>query len=229
MTGYVDIGNSDTKFAIDSPWQEIARFSTAEISLATLNELINKPLTKLMVASVVPSANDVINVWATNQKIDVVFISHEQDIVSISTDSPHEVGADIIAAAAAVIGDCLVVDAGTATTISYVEDSTLRGVAIAPGPKTQMNSLISSTSLLQDAVLQPRTDYFGTSTPTALASGIVQGQVAWIEHVALQHPYHTVIVTGGFGGLLSASMTIDHVYDPFVVFKGLQVIENGTT
>ena len=92
-----------------------------------------------------------------------------------------------------------------------------------------MNSLLSSTSLLHDAVLQPRTEYFGTSTPTALASGIVQGQVAWIEHVALQHPYHTIIITGGYGGLLSASMNIEHVYDPFVVFKGLQVIENGTT
>lgn len=229
MTGYLDIGNSDIKCAIDSPWQEIARFSTAGLSIHTLNKNITHPLTKLMVASVVPAANDVISAWATNKKIDVVFINHEQEIVSILTDSPDEVGADLIAAAAAVVGDCLVIDAGTATTISFIEDSSLRGVAIAPGPKTQMNSLISSTSLLQDAVLQPTSEYFGTSTTSALASGIVQGQVAWIEHVAMQYPYHTVIVTGGFGGLLSASMTIEHVYDPFVVFKGLQVIENGTT
>ena len=229
MTGYVDIGNSDIKFAIDSPWQEIARFSTASLTLDIVNKSITQPITKLMVASVVPSANDVINVWAMAKKIEVIFINHEQDIVTILTDTPNEVGADLIAAAAAVVGDCLVVDAGTATTISLIEDSSLLGVAIAPGPKTQMNSLLTSTSLLNDAVLQPRTEYFGTSTPTALASGILQGQVAWIEHVALQHPYHTVIITGGFGGLLSASMNIEHVYDPFVVFKGLQVIENGTT
>ena len=229
MTGYVDIGNSDIKFAIDSPWQEIARFSTASLTLDIVNKSITQPITKLMVASVVPSANDVINAWAMAKKIEVIFINHEQDIVTILTDTPAEVGADLIAAAAAVVGDCLVVDAGTATTISLIEDSSLRGVAIAPGPKTQMNPLLSATSLLQDTVLQPRTEYFGTSTPTALASGIVQGQVAWIEHVALQHPYHTVIITGGFGGLLSASMNIEHVYDPFVVFKGLQVIENGTT
>ncbi len=228
MTGYVDIGNSDIKVAIDSPWQEIARFSTASLSLEILNKSITQPLTKLMVASVVPTANDVINAWASAKKMEIVFINHEQDIVTILTDSPAEVGADLIAAAAAVVGDCLVVDAGTATTISLIEDSSLRGVSIAPGPKTQMNSLLSSTSLLQDAVLQPRTEYFGTSTPTALASGIVQGQVAWIEHIALKHPYHTVIITGGFGGLLSASMNREHVYDPFVVFKGLQVIENGT-
>ena len=229
MTGYVDIGNSDIKFAIDSPWQEIARFSTASLTLDIVNKSITQPITKLMVASVVPSANDVINAWAMAKKIEVSFINHEQDIVTILTDTPAEVGADLIAAAAAVVGDCLVVDAGTATTISLIEDSSLLGVAIAPGPKTQMNSLLTSTSLLNDAVLQPRTEYFGTSTPTALASGILQGQVAWIEHVALQHPYHTVIITGGFGGLLSASMNIEHVYDPFVVFKGLQVIENGTT
>jgi len=228
MTGYVDIGNSDIKVAIPSPWQEIARFSTARLTLAMLNETLTQPFTKLMVASVVPSANDVLTQWAKTQKIDVVFINHEQDVVAIHTDSPAEVGADLIAAAAAVVGDCLVVDAGTATTISLIEDACLRGVAIAPGPRTQMNSLVSSTSLLHDAVLHPQVESFGTTTPTALASGIVQGQVAWIEHVALKHPYHTVIVTGGFGGLLSASMTMEHVYDPFVVFKGLQVIENGT-
>jgi len=228
MTGYVDIGNSDIKFAIDSPWQEIARFSTASLTIAILNETITHPITKLMVASVVPSANDVITKWATTQKMDVVFINHQQDLVTIRTDSPAEVGADLIAAAAAVVGDCLVVDAGTATTISLIEDASLCGVAIAPGPRTQMNSLVSSTSLLPDAILQPRAEYFGTTTPTALASGIVQGQVAWIEHVARKHPYHTVIITGGFGGLLSASMSLEHVYDPFVVFKGLQVIENGT-
>lgn len=229
MTGYLDIGNSDIKCAIDQPWQEIARFSTAGLTLSVLDKELHHPFTKLVVASVVPSVNDMIETWASQRQIELYVISHDQDIVQIATDHPDEVGADLIAAAAAVVGDCLVVDAGTATTISLVHDGVLAGVAIAPGPKTQMNSLVSSTSKLEQSVLQPTTPYFGTTTPTALGSGIVQGQVAWIEHLAMQYPGYTLIITGGFGQLLSASMTAEHVYDPFVVYKGLQVIDNGIT
>lgn len=229
MTGYLDIGNSDIKCAIDSPWQEIARFSTADLSLSLLNKELAQPLTKLVVASVVPRVNKLIQTWASEKNIELRFISNHQEVVRIATDNPEEVGADLIAAAAAVVGDCLVVDAGTATTVSFIRDSVLTGVAIAPGPRTQMNSLVSSASQLQESVLQPTKSYFGTSTPSALGSGIVQGQVAWIEHLAMKYPECTLILTGGYGSLLSSSMTMGHVYDPFVVYKGLQVIDNGIT
>jgi pantothenate kinase type III len=229
MTGYLDIGNSDIKCATANPWQEIARFSTAELSLATLSTYLPTSFTKLMIASVVPSVHEVLTLWARTHHIELVFISHEQPVVRIATDDALEVGADLIAGAAAVVGDCIVVDAGTATTLSLVEDSTLLGVAIAPGPKTQMTSLVQNTALLSDALLQPTMAPFGLNTTSALRSGIIRGHVAWIEHVAAQYPTHTIILTGGFAGLLSASMTMDHIYDPFVVYKGLQVIEDGIT
>ena len=54
--------------------------------------------------------------------------------VKIIVDNPKEVGADLVASAAAVLAhyddNAIVVDMGTATTFTYIEHKVIKGVAI---------------------------------------------------------------------------------------------------
>ena len=98
-----------------------------------------------------------------------------------------EIGADLIAGlvgARAWSKEALVViDCGTATTLTLVNDSNfILGVAILPGLVTQLLSLThSAPHLPQDISLRPPPKAFGADTHSALQSGILYSHAAAID------------------------------------------------
>lgn len=115
----------------------------------------------------------------------------------VDADSPHgfrmkdsvrrEIGADLIAglvgARSKTAGPLVVVDCGTATTLSLLSaQDEILGVAILPGIKTQIKMLMEKAPHLADSihVVIPEQPY-GTNTVESIQSGILYGHAHMVE------------------------------------------------
>ncbi|MGK7897284.1 MAG: pantothenate kinase [Xenococcus sp. (in: cyanobacteria)] len=103
---------------------------------------------------------------------------------------------------------CLVIDGGTALTLTGVsEDKTLVGGAILPGIRTQLQSLNQKTAALPEITL-PKTlpIRWATNTNDAIASGviytIISGIASFIDNWQETYPNSSIIITGGDGEIL---------------------------
>lgn len=104
---------------------------------------------------------------------------------------------------------CIVVDAGTAVTVDFVDgDGTFHGGAIAPGGRMQLKSLHEHTHDLPELdFTRPEVQTFGRSTAQAMLNGVYHGirGMVWklVEHYAERYgAFPMVIATGGDAALL---------------------------
>ena len=93
---------------------------------------------------------------------------------------PYAIGTDLVANALAAHlryqQNCVVVDFGTALTFTTVSGAgQMLGVAIAPGLKTAVRSLFSTTAQLPEVPLVMPESVLGTSTAHAIQAGVVLG------------------------------------------------------
>ena len=126
--------------------------------------------------------------------------------MNLRVDEPGSVAADLIVggvAAAAYYGTpAIVVDMGTATTLTVVDkNNCFRGGAIVPGTKLGYNALSAGTSLLPDVSILPPKKVVGSNTVDCMRSGAVFGTAAMIDgmiarmEAELGYPC-TVVATG---------------------------------
>ena len=106
--------------------------------------------------------------------------------MNLRVDEPGSVAADLIVgsvAAAAYYGTpAIVVDMGTATTLTVVDkNNCFRGGAIVPGVKLSYNALSAGTSLLPDVSILPPKKVVGSNTVDCMRSGAVFGTAAMID------------------------------------------------
>jgi len=95
-------------------------------------------------------------------------------------------GADIVSNAVAALGlvpaPAVIVDMGTATTISLVDQSaTLVGTVICPGLQISMKALASEASLLVSSDLSHPEKIIGKNTHDAVNSGVINGHALMID------------------------------------------------
>jgi type III pantothenate kinase len=104
---------------------------------------------------------------------------------------------------------CVVVDAGTAVTIDFVDgEGTFHGGAIAPGAHMQLTALHEHTDALPEIELAaPDTETFGRSTAEAMLRGVHHGIRGLVRTMVEQYAEHyggfpTIVATGGDAELL---------------------------
>ena len=106
--------------------------------------------------------------------------------LNLRVDEPGSVAADLIVggiAASACYGTpAIVIDMGTATTLTVVDkNNCFRGGVIIPGVKLSYGALAAGTSLLPDvAILRPK-KVVGSNTVDCMRSGAVYGTAAMID------------------------------------------------
>ena len=154
--------------------------------------------------------------------------------VRIRVDNPREVGTDRVANTAAAhhlyTGAVIIVDVGTATTFDTVSrEGDFLGTAIAPGIATAAEALFARTSALPRVELVPPEHAIGTSTITAMQSGIVFGYVGLIEGIVSRIQKElgekaTVVATGGYAELLAKETAVIDVINPDITLIGLRLI-----
>lgn len=156
----------------------------------------------------------------------------------IKIDNPSELGADIVANTAGALdevgGAVIVIDFGTATTISAIDkNKAFAGCYIMPGIQMSLNSL-NSTGLLPSVIADESFPVLAKNSADSMKSGVIFGQVMAVEGFVetyikeLDLPKDTpVIVTGGFAPLILNYFRIKVEHIDALTLKGLNVIYNA--
>jgi len=162
-----------------------------------------------------------------------VIVSAELELpVRLCTDDPAEIGSDLLANAVAghliAAGAAIVVDFGTALSFTVVDaDGCVRGVAIAPGLTTAVNSLVSKAAALPVIDLAAPEHYIGTNTTDSLRSGVVNGYTGLVESMIdgiaaeLAPDEPLVLATGGESALIAARCRNVSRVEPWLTLRGL--------
>jgi type III pantothenate kinase len=156
--------------------------------------------------------------------------------VRIRMDNPREVGADRIVNAAAAHhlygGPVIITDFGTATTFDVVsKEGDYLGGAIAPGIGIAAEALYTRAAMLPRVELAHPQHVIGTSTTTAIQSGIIYGYIGLVEGIVsrLQKELGektTVVATGGYAGLIANETSIINTVNPDITLIGLRLIHH---
>ena len=123
-------------------------------------------------------------------------------------ENPREVGADRIVNSVAAYemlgGPVIAVDFGTATTFDVVDEGgSYCGGAIAPGINLSLEALHRAAAKLPRIAVEPPENVIGTSTVSAMQSGVFWGYVGLIEGlvVRIQAEFGKPMSVIGTGGL----------------------------
>ena len=126
--------------------------------------------------------------------------------MNILAEIHNQLGADIVASSVAAIQKypqpIIVIDMGTATTFSYLSESTYKGCVIIPGVRIAVEALSGRAAELPHISLEQPPSIFGRSTIDAMRSGVLYGNAAMIDGMiqrmeAEAKPVATVVMTGG--------------------------------
>jgi type III pantothenate kinase len=214
----IDVGNSRSRIAAAKDRDLIEPVSIPNADLAAVSSevlrhraLLDTDATK---ATIIASVND----GFADQLASALGDQLSQDIYRVGSDLPvpircdlaHETmtGVDRLLAATAAFEvlkqACIVVDAGTAVTVDFIDgEGTFHGGAIAPGAALQLAALHENTeSLPEIAPATPDDEPFGKSTAQAMLLGVhcsIRGMVRMLVERYADHygAFPQVIVTGG--------------------------------
>lgn len=154
--------------------------------------------------------------------------------LNIQMDNPKTVGSDLIVDAVAGICEygapLVIIDMGTATTISVVDkDRNYIGGVIIPGIRVSMDSLVNRTSQLPRISFDAPDKVIGTNTIDCMKSGIIVGNAAMIDgmidRIEEELGYNvTVVATGGLASVVIPMCRHTIIRDDGLLLKGLNII-----
>ena len=154
--------------------------------------------------------------------------------LNIRMDNPSEVGSDLIVAAVAAIAEygapLLLVDMGTATTITAIDESSaFVGGCICPGVKISMEALTGRTAQLPGISLDEPRCAIGKNTRDSMRSGIMLGAAAMLDGLLDRMESElgakvTVVATGGISKFVLPLCRRKMVYDRSLMLKGLKLL-----
>ena len=189
-----------------------------------------------IISSVVPPLNNIVK--AALQKLfhrtPLLVGPGVKTGLNILMDNPGQLGSDLVVNAVAGLhyygAPIIMIDMGTATTISVVDDKkNYIGGMILPGVKVSLESLVNRTSQLPRISLEAPRRVIGKNTIECMKSGIVMGQAAcldgMIERIFDELGYEApVVATGGLSGSIVPYCKQKIIYDNELTLKGLGII-----
>ena len=185
---------------------------------------VNDPVATAVEAKVAAALHT--DVWRIGRDLEVP--------VGRCLDEGATPGQDRLLAAAAAFAMAkqavIVVDAGTAVTVDFVDgEGTFHGGAIAPGAQLQLDSLHGRTAQLpQVAFARPGDEPFGRNTVDAMRLGVFEGIRGMVQALVERYSasygaFPLVVATGGDAeALFSESDLVTRVV-PDLVLRGIRV------
>ena len=154
-------------------------------------------------------------------------------------DNPKTVGSDMIVDAVAALKDypcpIVVIDMGTATTMSVIDQAgNYIGGVILPGLKVSLDSLSSKTAQLPDISLDIPRKVIGKNTIDCMRSGIMYGNAGTIDGILDRMEDElgacpSVVATGGLSRFVVPLCRHNIVYDEALLLKGLRILYEKNT
>ncbi|MDP6986667.1 MAG: type III pantothenate kinase, partial [Phycisphaerales bacterium] len=240
----IDVGNSCTRVAAIQDTSTSDPVSLDNGDLGAVTQAVLRQRKSLPEVSPRPIVMASVNDGFADQLASALKDQLSEEVYRVGVDLPIPVRCDLApetitgvdrllnaAAAFDVLKQaCIVVDAGTAVTVDFIDgDGTFHGGAIAPGGRMQLRSLHEYTEALPDLdFVAPETDAFGRSTSQAMLKGVhfgIQGMVRILaEHYADHYgAYPTIVATGGDADtLFRGDELIDRIV-PDLTLQGIAV------
>ena len=186
-----------------------------------------------IISSVVPPLSNIIKTALTKliPKEPLIVGPGVKTGLSIRIDNPTQLGSDlVVTAVAAYPVPSIIIDMGTATTFSVINDKRQYiGGAIAPGAAVALNSLSSQTSQLPFISLEAPKHVIGSNTIDCMKSGSLFGNAAMIDGMIRRIKKEIgenaiVVATGGIAPAILTYCEESISYDPDLMLKGLALI-----
>lgn len=189
-----------------------------------------------IISSVVPPVTNIVRDAA--KKItgrDVIIIGPGVKTgLNILMDNPAQLGSDLVANAVAGIAEykapMILIDMGTATTISVVDKhQNYIGGMILPGIRVSSDSLTSRTSQLPRISVEAPKKLIGTNTISCMKSGLIYGNASCIDGMVQRINRElgekaTVVATGGLAECIIPLCMEEIIIDDALLLKGLNLI-----
>lgn len=154
--------------------------------------------------------------------------------LSIHPEMATNLGTDMIATAVACFyifkSNCIVVDLGTATTLSAVNaDGTFLGAVILSGVKTSLNALTEKAAQIPHIPLEKPHQLLDHSTIGSCQAGAYYGHLGAIKEITARFEQASfpqqpvcIIGTGGLAGLYEQENIFD-IIDSELILKGISI------
>ncbi len=245
----IDIGNTNIVVGCidDEKIYFIERLSTVRtkteleyaIDLKTVLDIYHIKSTDIegcIISSVVPQITNVAKLAAEKilKKEPLVLGPGVRTGLNILLDNPGEMGADRVADAVAALTyypvPLVIVDMGTATTVSVVDEKKrYLGGMILPGVRVSLDALTSRASQLSGISIEEPKRLIGKNTVDCMKSGILYGNAAAVDGIIDRIEEElgqkvTAIATGGMSKKIIPHCRREIIQDEDLLLKGLLVI-----
>ncbi len=154
--------------------------------------------------------------------------------LNILLDNPAMAGGDLIVGAVAALAEykppLLIIDMGTATTITAIDaKGSFLGGSIFPGVKISAEALSGKTAQLPAISLEAPKKAIGRNTIDCMRSGLMMGTAAMLDGMIQRMEEElgapaTVIATGGIARFVIPMCRREMVYDKDLLLKGLRIL-----
>jgi type III pantothenate kinase len=231
----IDAGNSRIKFACHDgqSWLEQGVLASPTHLLHALPAGFRPHRTILScVASEAVRASLQAEISSFKSELEILLPSESRCGLQCAYANPARLGPDRWAAAIGawqhIQDSCLVVCAGTATTIDVIRAPGVHaGGSILPGLEMMMQSLAQGTAALPPVTANPHPKLLheaARDTVTAIQAGCLHAQIGAIERMHASLPSGSpILVTGGNADLLAAHLNAASVL-PWLIMDGLLAI-----
>ncbi len=195
-----------------------------------------KLITDAIIASVVPAVGGAVeNAIKTLYDIEPVVLGPGVKTgLNIKIDNPAQLGADLAAGAVGAVAayslPCIVIDMGTASTVSVIDkNGCFIGGAIAAGVRLTLKALSENTAQLPSIHISAPNSAIGSNTVDCMRSGLVFGTAAMLDgliermETELGQPA-TVVATGGLSREIIKHCKREINYSENLLLEGLRLI-----
>ena len=154
--------------------------------------------------------------------------------LNIKIDNPAHLGAALVAGAVGAISKyptpCIVIDMGTATTVSFIgKNGEMLGGSIAAGVRLTLKALFENTAQLPSVNIDAPASVIGTNTVDCMKSGLVFGAAAMIDGLVSRMEKEkgsvkTIVATGGLSKEIILHCDREIIYDENLLLDGLLTV-----
>lgn len=211
-------------------------YACAISDVLRLHEVQRSDIGGAVISSVVPALSGVLR-----KAVETLFHCHVVTVsagvktgLNLKIDHPQMLGSDLVslavAAAAKQAVPCVIVDLGTATTFTALDQSgTLVGTAIAPGVRLGLEALREQAAQLPSVTLDRTGPVLGKNTMDAMRSGVLCGTASLVDGMIGRIREQlgdgmAVYLTGQYAPLIAPFLRERAGVEPQMALEGLRLI-----
>jgi len=237
------VGNTRTRIGafVDGKLVDKREFANHSIdalvdeAMAAYEQVRDKPSSAALLSSVNPPVGDALREQLHKRIGGPVHRVEDEVRIPIGRQLDPEaiVGEDRLLNAAAAYDvlqqACIVVDAGTAITVDFVDGAgTFHGGAIAPGAQMMLDALHEHTAQLPEIELEPPGEAIGHNTVEAMRSGAFYGLRGMVHELLEAYAeragaFPMVVATGGNAEMLFRDYELVERVVPDLTLMGMAV------